>query len=69
MDILIRASKFLWVKLDLRGALIKFIYEKLLSTEAVEAGQFPKEPAKILYSRNDIVEKNCSYGIKQQSLT
>jgi hypothetical protein len=34
----IRASKFLWVNLDLRGVLIKFIYEKLLSTEAVEAG-------------------------------
>jgi hypothetical protein len=32
MDILIRASKFLWVNLDLRGVLIKFIYEKLLST-------------------------------------
>ena len=31
IDILIRASKFLWVNLDLRGVLIKFIYEKLLS--------------------------------------
>jgi hypothetical protein len=40
MDILIRASKFLWVNLDLRGVLIKFIhvYEKFLSTEAVQAG-------------------------------
>ena len=38
MDILIRASKFLWVNLDLRGVLIKFIYENLLFTEAVEAG-------------------------------
>jgi hypothetical protein len=38
MDILIRASKFLWVNLELRGVLIKFIYEKLLSTEAVETG-------------------------------
>ena len=34
MDILIRASKFLWVNLELRGVLIKFIYEKLLSKEA-----------------------------------
>ena len=35
MDILIsKASKFLWVNLYLRRVLIKFIYEKLLSTEA-----------------------------------
>jgi len=35
MDILIsKASKFLWVNLYLRRVSIKFIYEKLLSTEA-----------------------------------
>ena len=35
MDILIsKSSKFLWVNIYLRRVLIKFIYEKLLSTEA-----------------------------------